>query len=127
MNALIPREPRAFQQLPQSQRKAITEYCNTVALNAAKETIERDARTILDLYIKMACCILHDAFHMTEEELICFLGNHRQFFRRQIKLVADDTQIEYLNGRMAEIFPTDGFPQEFFDNMLGEVVIAEGE
>lgn len=36
-------------------------------------------------------------------------------------MVQDGAQLEYLNKRMAEIFRKDGFPQEFFDKMLGEV------
>lgn len=43
--------------------------------------------------------------------------------REQIE--KDGSQVEYLNGRMAEIFKKNGFPQQFFDGMLGEVVTAE--
>ena len=129
MRANIPKEPkppRAWQNLPQYQRKSIEEYCQSVAMRAAWETTQRDARIMLDLYTKMTCCILHDACGMTEEELLCFLGNHRQLFRRQQIKVADNTQLDYLNNRMAEIFPTSGFPQEFFDDMLGPLE-APGE
>lgn len=117
-----PKPPRAWQTLPAYQQKQIEAY----ALSIAREQNEKDARIILDLYTKMTVCILHDACGMTEEELLCFLGCHKQFFRRQCNMVADNTQLEYLNGRMAEIFPTSGFPQEFFDDMLGAVE-APGE
>ena len=33
----------------------------------------------------------------------------------------EGTQLDYFNKRMAEIFPTSGFPQQFFDDMLGAV------
>lgn len=125
MRANIPKQPkpqRAWQNLPEYQRKQIEAY----ALGIARDQNEKDMRIILDLYTKMTCCILHDACHMTEEELLCFLGNHKQFFRRQTHMVADNTQLDYLNGRMAEIFPTSGFPQQFFDDMLGAVE-APGE
>lgn len=130
MNANIPKPqkpPKAWQFLPPHQRKSIEEYCQSVAMSAAWETTQRDARIMLDLYTKMTVCILHDACGMNEEELLCFLGNHRQLFRRQRIKVADNTQLEYLNGRMAEIFPTSGFPQQFFDDMLGEVEAPGGE
>ena len=55
-----------------------------------------------------------------------FLGNHKRLFYRQQKMVKADTQREYLDRRMAEIFKKGGFPQRFFDEMLGEVVTAEG-
>ena len=96
--------PKAWQALPQAQRKQIEEYCLNVALEAARETTERDARIMLDLYIKMVCVTLHDAFGFGEKRLSMFLGNHRQLFRRQKGMVKNDTQIEYLNDRMTKIF-----------------------
>ena len=126
MKANIPKQPappKPWQNLPPHQRKQITDY----ALGIANDQLNKDTRLMLDLYIKMDCCILHDACGMTEEELLCFLGSHKQFFRRQMKMVADDTQIQYLNDRMAEIFPTNGFPQQFFDGMFGEVELPGGE
>ena len=109
--------PRAWQNLPPAQRTRIEEFCRQVAM----ETIEQDGRVMLDLYIKMVCVTLHDAFGFGEKRLIMFLGNHRRLFIKQQKMVADGSQIEYLDRRMAEIFRKDGFPQEFFDDMLGEV------
>ena len=43
--------PKAWQALPQAQRKQIEEYCRNVALEAARETTERDARIMLDLLL----------------------------------------------------------------------------
>ena len=80
---------------------------------------------MLDLYIKMVCVTLHDAFGFGEKRLTYFLGSHKRLFYRQRRMVADGTQIEYLNRRMAEIFRKDGFPQDFFDSMLGEVEIEK--
>lgn len=118
-----PKPPRAWQNLPPYQQNQITDYARSIA----KDQLNKDTRLMLDLYIKMDCCILHDACGMTEEELLCFLGSHKQFFRRQMKMVAEDTQIKYLNARMEEIFPTNGFPQQFFDDMFGEVELPEEE
>jgi hypothetical protein len=113
--------PKAWGQLPRSQRERIEAHARNVALVAARETTERDARIMLDIYIKMVCLTLHDAFGFGEKRLTCFLGNHKRLFHRQRRMVQDGTQLEYLNKRMAEIFRKDGFPQEFFDKMLGEV------
>jgi hypothetical protein len=82
---------------------------------------------MLDLYTKMTVCVLHDAHGMTEDELICFLGNHKRLFHRQARMVSEGTQLQYLNERMAEILPTSGFPQQFFDDMLGPVQLFEEE
>jgi hypothetical protein len=55
---------------------------------------------------------------MDEEQLTLFLGNHKRVFARQARRIREMEQIEYLNARMAEIFPKSGFPQEFFDKMF---------
>ena len=117
--------PKSWQSLPNAQRKQIEAYCKDLAYNAAKETTEKDSRIIFDLYIKMVCVTLHDAFGFGEKRLNMFLGNHRQLFRRQRSMVANNTQIEYLNKRMDEIFKKGGFPQDFFDKMLGPVECDE--
>lgn len=113
--------PRAWQNLPPAQKKSIEEYCQRVAREAAIETTQKDARIMLDLYIKMVCVTLHDAFGFGEKRLTMFIGNHRRLFKRQCRMVHDNTQIEYLNQRMEEIFKKNGFPQQFFDDMLGAV------
>lgn len=113
--------PRAYRTLPSAQRKQIEEYCRGVALKAAREQTERDARIMLDIYIKMVCLTLHDAFGFGEKRLTYFLGNHKRLFQKQRKMVQNDTQLSYLNERMAQIFKKDGFPQQFFDEMLGPV------
>ena len=115
------RIPRAYHTLPYGQKKRIEEYSREVALEAARMQTEKDGRIMLDLYIKMVCVTLHDAFGFDEEQLTMFLGNHKRLFHRQARMVRDGEQIEYLNARMAEMFPKNGFPQSFFDNMLGDV------
>lgn len=121
MKPNIPKPPRAWENLPPAQRKTIRDY----AYSIAKDQMEKDGRIMLDLYIKMTVCVLHDAHEMKEDELLCFLGNHKRLFQRHVKMVANGTQIDYLNKRMVEIFPTSGFPQSFFDDMLGEVQTNE--
>lgn len=122
MRANLPKAPKPWQNLPPAQRKQIEEY----SLGIARDQMERDGRIMLDLYIKMVCLTLHDAFGFGEKRLTMFLGNHKRLFHRQRRMVADNTQLDYINGRMAEIFKKSGFPQQFFDDMLGAVE-APGE
>ena len=122
MNVKV-KAPRSYVNLPQREKDKISEW----VVELAKDQLERDGRIMLDLYIKMVCVVLHDAFGFGEKRLTMFLGNHKRLFHRQHKMVKEDTQIEYLNGRMAEIFKKGGFPQEFFDDMLGKVVTVEEE
>lgn len=115
------RTPKTWESLPPAQRKRIEEYCRGVALEAARETTERDGRIILDIYIKMVCLTLHEVFGFGEKRLTLFLGNHRALFFEQREKVKDNTQLDYLNAEMAKIFRKSGFPQGFFDKMLGAV------
>jgi hypothetical protein len=112
------RIPKAWDELRQSDRDKLIEWQKAIALEAAEEQFKKDMRTAFDSYIKMACVILHDAMGMDEEDLTLFLGNHKRVFARQARKIREMEQIEYLNGRMAEIFSKSGFPQEFFDKMF---------
>ena len=116
------RPPREYSSLPAGQRRKIDEYARSVA----QECLERDGRVMLDLYIKMMCVTLHDMFGWGERRLTLLLGHHRSLFFEQEKMVKSGEQIEYLNRRMGEIFKKKGFPQGFFDKMLGEVA-GEGK
>lgn len=121
------RIPKPYQDLPEKQQEVIKNYIAELATEAARKQEEKDCRIILDLYMKMVCCVLHDAFGFGERRLNRFIGNHKKLFNRQNKLVMKGEQLEYLNGRMDEIFKKDGFPQGFIDSLLGEVEIIDAE
>ncbi|MBE6547838.1 MAG: hypothetical protein E7667_03025 [Ruminococcaceae bacterium] len=115
------RIPKSYQELPQSQRDKLKEYAKQVGLDAAREQFNQDVRLMTELYIKMLCVLLHDTEGYGERRLNRVLWNHKRLFTRQIRMVRDGEQIEYLNRRMSEIFHKDGFPQKFLDELLGEV------
>lgn len=117
--------PRDYHQMSQSQKKRIENYIVEMATEAARKQEEHDCRVVLDLYMKMMCCVLHDAFGFGEKRLVRFIANHKRVFARQNKLVSRGEQIGYLDRRMAEIFKKDGFPQKFIDDIVGEVEIVD--
>ena len=119
------RVPKLYQDLDKKQQEVIKNYIAELATEMARQQEEKDCRLILDLYMKMVCCVLHDAFGFGEKRLIRFLGNHKRMFNFQNRLVMKGEQLEYLNQRMDEIFKKDGFPQGFFDSLLGEVEIID--
>ena len=119
------RIPRAYASLPKRQQQNIADYATKIALDAAREQEEKDCRIILDLYMKMTCLILHDAFGFGEKRLNYFIANHRRLFAQQSKLVRKGEQLAYMDKRMAEIFRKNGFPQEFIDNLCGEVQVDD--
>lgn len=115
------RVPREYKSLSGAQREKIEAYCRGVALEAARETTERDGRIMLDLYIKMVCLTLHEVFGFGEKRLLLFLAQHKMLFRQQRKKVQDGSQVAFLNAEMSKIFRKSGFPQDYFDKMLGPV------
>ena len=119
------RIPKAYRDLTPKAKAQLQDYVVEIATEAAKKQEENDCRVILDIYMKMVCCVLHDAFGFGEERLTLFIGNHKRLFARQSRLVDKGEQLEYLNNRMSEIFKKNGFPQDFIDNILGEVVIVD--
>ena len=121
--SLNARVPKPYDQLPDKDKEKIRAFVRQVALEAAEVEIQRIARIMLDIYMKMACLVLHDAFGFGEKRLRLYIANHKRLFSRQVKLVQRGEQLEYLNKRMAEIFRKDGFPQKFIDDLLGEVEV----
>lgn len=115
------RIPKEYERLPAAQKERLDEYYRNVAFNAAQKTVERDGRIMLELYIKMVCKTLHDVFGMGEKRLYLFLGHHKRLFKEQAALVKNGTQVDVLNTEMAKIFRKNGFPTEFFSDMLGPV------
>lgn len=118
MKAKIPRE---WRDMSPAQRKRVDEFIRNTAYEAAAAQEEKDCRIILDIYMKMVCLVLHDAFGFGEKRLRMFLGNHKRLFGRQTKLVKKGEQLEFLEAEMAKIFRKEGFPQGFVDDMLGPV------
>lgn len=119
------RIPKAYKDLTPKAKEQLKAYVVEIATDAARQQEEHDCRVIFDIYMKMVCCVLHDGFGFGEERLTTFIGNHRRLFARQSRLVDKGEQLEYLNKRMSEIFKKNGFPQEFIDNILGEVEIVD--
>ena len=117
--------PRPYKNLSPKEQEVIKNYIIEIATEAARKQEEQDCRIILDLYMKMVCCTLHDAFGFGEKRLTRFIGNHKRLFTRQSKLVTKGEQLDYLDMRMTEIFKKDGFPQEFIDSLLGEIELVD--
>ena len=73
---------------------------------------------MLDIYLKMSCMVLHEAFGFGEERLNRYLGNYRRLFRKHAKLVKNGEQIEFIDSKMRKIFRKKGYPDEFFKTMI---------
>ena len=105
------RVPRGWSSLSKYEKDKIAEVC--------EQEMERRMNIVLDIYMKMCCTVLHDAFGFGENRLMCFIGNWQFLFEKHFKLVKDGVQIEYLDDEMKKIFKKSGYPDEFFRNMFG--------
>ena len=115
------RPRKDLQELKPGSVRRIEKYYDDLYRGEYTKALERDGRIMLDLYMKMVCVTLYDKCEMDEDEIYLFLGHHRELFFDQVKKVRSGEQVDYLNKRMEEIFKTKGFPQGFFDKMLGTV------
>lgn len=102
---------KAWQDLKPSERERI--------LNALTNQEEKDMQRVLDVYMKMSCIILHNAFGFGERRLCRFLVNYRRAFRQARSDVMADVQDERLNAQINRIFRKDGYPDGFFAGMFG--------
>lgn len=114
--------PKSYKQLSHTDQQDLKKFTQDVALEASEKMLERNARIMLEIYMKMVCVMLHDMPNgFGEKRLRVFLAGHKRVFARQFRLVERGEQLQYLNKRMDEIFKKDGFPQNFIDDLLGEV------
>ena len=111
------RKQKSWVNLPTSEQQKIVE------LLRAEE--EKDLGIMLDLYIKMVCCTLHDVFGFGEQRLSVFLGSHMRLFKEQTKLAERGEQISYVDDKLGYIFRRNGYPQELMDKMCGKVEMVE--
>lgn len=115
------RPRKELRDLKPGEVRRIDKYYDDFYRSEYTKALERDGRIMLDLYMKMTCVTMYDKLQMTEDEIYLFLGHHRELFHDQVKRVRSGEQVDYLNRRMEEIFKTKGFPQGFFDKLLGKV------
>lgn len=114
--------PKSYKQLSHTDQQDLKKFTQEVALEASEKMLERNARIMLEIYMKMVCVMLHDMPNgFGEKRLRVFLAGHKRVFARQFRLVERGEQLQYLNKRMDEIFKKDGFPQNFVNDLLGEV------
>ena len=111
------RPPKSYTRLPPSEQKIIEDMLRK------QEAI--DAKSILDIYMKMVCSILHDAFGFGEYRLNLLLANHFRLIKEQNILVDQGEQIKFLDDKMAKIFRKNGFPQAMMEKAMGTVELVE--
>ena len=104
------RIPKAFSLLRRSDKDKIMDLC--------EKQVSKNCTIMLDIYLKMSCMVLNEAFGFGEERLNRYLGNYRRLFRKHAKLVKNGEQIEFVDSKIRKIFRKKGYPDEFFKTMV---------
>ena len=100
--------PKAFNQLSKNEQDRI--------MKQFELTLDDTLCDAQIIWIKMACCILHD-IGLTESQITNFVGLWNMMYRRNSRFKDKGAQDAFLNAKMAKIFGEEGFPEEFVQSM----------
>ena len=96
--------PKVFNQLSKNEQQRI--------IKAMEDAMDNELCESQFIWIKMACCILHD-MGLTVDDIMMFIGHWKRLYRANSRFADKADQDAFLNPRMAAIFGADGFPEEF--------------
>ena len=105
MNAILGKE---FEQLSKRAQERL--------LNNMYDKLDEELCDAQVIWIKMACCILHEQGR-TESEITQFLGGWKWMYRANSRFATKAEQDAFLDPKMAEIFGEGGFPYEFMNSL----------
>ena len=100
--------PKAFNQLSKNEQDRIMQQLEL--------TIDNTLCDAQIVWIKMACCLLHD-MGLTTEQITVFIGSWKRMYRKNSRIMTKAEQDAFLNPQMAAIFGADGFPEEFVQSL----------
>lgn len=99
--------PKSFSQLRKSEQDRI--------LEEMERTMDAELCEAQFIWLKMACCILHD-MGLPREDIMVFIGSWQRMYRANSRMETRQEQAAFLEPRLAEIFGEGGFPEEFMQN-----------
>lgn len=100
--------PKVFSQLSKNEQERI--------MKAYEDAMDEELCDAQIVWIKMACCLLHD-MGLTSEQVTTFLGMWKSIYRKNARIKDKAEQDAYLNPQLAEIFGADGFPEDFVQSL----------
>lgn len=96
--------PKCYNQLSPSEKKRIED--------AIFDRLDNELCEAQFIWLKMACCILHD-MGSNKDDITMFIGNWKRLYRANSRFADKAEQEAFLVQKMAEIFGEGGFPEEF--------------
>lgn len=109
--------PKSFNQLPKAERDAIQNALN----EQLSHLVDKEHAEVQEIWIKLACILLHENFGFGEERLNRFIAAWHRIYRRNERLQTKSAQTAWLDEEMAKCFPKSGFPQRRIDNLKEKV------
>lgn len=110
-----PKMPKCWHRLPDYERQTILRIMTDTAYDIA----DKQLADTQEIWIKLACIILHEMGH-TEEELLQFIAAWKRMYRRNARIQTKEEQALWLELELSKCFPTCGFPQFRIDDMKGD-------
>jgi hypothetical protein len=109
--------PKSYHQLPQSEKDAIQAEFD----KQLNYLIDKEEAEVQDIWIKLACILLHDTYGFGEERLLRFIAAWDRIYRRNDRVQNKAEQKEWLDAEMARCFPKTGFPQFRIDRLKEKI------
>lgn len=115
--------PKSWNQLPKSEKDLIQAELNK-QLNLL---VDKEEAEVQEIWIKLACILLHENFGFGEERLLRFIAAWNKIYRRNGRVQTKSEQTAWLDGEMAKCFPKCGFPQFRIDRLKEKTGNEGGE
>lgn len=105
--------PRSWWNLPIAERESLKK----VLSDQCYELLNKEEAELQEVWIKLACILLHETFGFGEERLLRFIARWDRVYRKNARNIDKTAQREWLEAEMAKCFPRGGFPQERIDHL----------
>lgn len=109
--------PKTWEQLSKPERDSIQAEFN----KQLNYYIDKEEAEVQEIWIKLACILLHENFGFGEERLNRFIAAWNKVYRRNERTQTKSEQAAWLDSEMAKCFPKFGFPQSRIDRLKEKI------
>lgn len=99
--------------LPEYEKEAIIKELE----EQMNKALDKEVAEVQDIWIKLACILLHETYGFGEERLLRFIAAWDRVYRRNARIETKSEQKEWLDAEMVKCFPKTGFPQFRIDRL----------
>lgn len=107
------RLPKSFTNLPQSEKEIIENLKNQEVLRLVNENFAKLQKN----WLQLSCIVMADFMGMTAEDCLLYLANFKEVYRRNSNFKTEEEQLQWISGRITEIFGENGYPTNYIDKL----------